>query len=47
MVLTQNIDGRNAPGGRGPPFFQYRQVPSKEMNYEFLAQYSKNLAMYR
>lgn len=39
--FTQNLDGRNAPGGRGTPDFWIGKYQSKEMNYEFLAQYSK------
>ena len=39
--FTQNLDGRNAPGGRGTPSFWIGKYQSKEMNYEFLAQYSK------
>ncbi|HEY4205739.1 MAG TPA: SusC/RagA family TonB-linked outer membrane protein, partial [Puia sp.] len=39
--FTQNLDGRNAPGGRGTPDFWLGKYQSKEMNYEFLAQYNK------
>lgn len=39
--FTQNIDGRNAIGGRGTPSFNLGKYESKEMNYEFLAQYNK------
>ncbi len=39
--FTQNIDGRNAVGGRGTPSFNTGKYESKEMNYEFLAQYNK------
>jgi TonB-linked SusC/RagA family outer membrane protein len=39
--FTQNLDGRNAPGGRGTPSFWLGKYQSKEMNYEFLAQYNK------
>jgi TonB-linked SusC/RagA family outer membrane protein len=39
--FTQNIDSRNAPGGRGTPAFKIGKYQSKEMNYEFLAQYNK------
>lgn len=39
--FTQNIDGRNAIGGRGTPSFNIGKYESKEMNYEFLAQYNK------
>lgn len=41
--FTQNLDGRNAPGGRGTPSFWIGKYESKEMNYEFLAQYNKEL----
>jgi len=41
--FTQNLDGRNAPGGRGTPAFWIGKYQSKEMNYEFLAQYNKQL----
>jgi TonB-linked SusC/RagA family outer membrane protein len=39
--FIQNLDGRNAPGGRGTPSFWTGKYQSKEMNYEFLAQYNK------
>lgn len=39
--FTQNLDGRNAPEGRGTPSFWIGKYQSKEMNYEFLAQYNK------
>jgi len=39
--FTQNLDGRNAPGGRGTPSYWIGKYQSKEMNYEFLAQYSR------
>ncbi len=39
--FTQNLDGRNAAGGRGTPSFWIGKYQSKEMNYEFLAQYNK------
>jgi outer membrane receptor protein involved in Fe transport len=39
--FTQNLDGRNAEGGRGVPSFWIGKYESKEMNYEFLAQYNK------
>ena len=39
--FTQNIDRRNAVGGRGTPSFNIGKYESKEMNYEFLAQYNK------
>jgi TonB-linked SusC/RagA family outer membrane protein len=39
--FTQNLDGRNAAGGRGTPLFWIGKYQSKEMNYEFLAQYSR------
>ncbi len=38
---TQNIDGRNAVGGRGTPSFNIGKYENKEMNYEILAQYNK------
>lgn len=38
---TQNIDGRNAIGGRGTPSFNIGKYENKELNYEFLAQYNK------
>ncbi|MBO9199998.1 MULTISPECIES: SusC/RagA family TonB-linked outer membrane protein [Niastella] len=38
---TQNLDGRNAEGGRGVPSFWIGKYESREMNYEFLAQYNK------
>ncbi|HMH24457.1 MAG TPA: hypothetical protein VK563_21895, partial [Puia sp.] len=40
--FTQNIDGRNAPGGRGTPSYYTGKYQSKEMNYEFLASYNKS-----
>lgn len=39
--FTQNIDGRNAIGGRGTPSFNIGKYENKELNYEFLAQYNK------
>lgn len=39
--FVQNLDGRNAEGGRGVPSFWIGKYESKEMNYEFLAQYNK------
>jgi TonB-linked SusC/RagA family outer membrane protein len=39
--FIQNIDGRNAEGGRGVPTFWTGKYESKEMNYELLAQYTK------
>lgn len=39
--FTQNLDGRNAAGGRGTPSFWIGKFESKEMNYELLAQYNK------
>lgn len=38
---TQNIDKRNAEGGRGTPMFGIGKYENKETNYEFLAQYNK------
>jgi TonB-linked SusC/RagA family outer membrane protein len=40
--FTQNLDGRNAEGGRGTPSFWIGKYQSKEMNYEFLSQYNTN-----
>lgn len=40
--FTQNLDGRNAAGGRGTPMFWIGKYESKEMNYELLAQYNKS-----
>jgi TonB-linked SusC/RagA family outer membrane protein len=39
--FIQNLDGRNAEGGRGTPSFWIGKYESKEMNYEFMAQYNK------
>lgn len=39
--FTQNIDTRNAEGGRGTPGFTIGKYESTERNYEFLAQYNK------
>ena len=39
---TQNIDTRNADGGRFTPDFSIGKYESKEMNYEIMAQYTKN-----
>ncbi len=39
--FIQNIDIRNAPGGRGTPAFGIGKYQSRETNYEFLAQYNK------
>lgn len=39
--FTQNLDGRNAAGGRGIPSFWIGKYESAEMNYELLSQYSK------
>jgi TonB-linked SusC/RagA family outer membrane protein len=44
--FIQNIDGRNAAGGRGTPSFFIGKYESKEMNYEFLAQYNKQFGKY-
>ncbi|OQP50692.1 SusC/RagA family TonB-linked outer membrane protein [Niastella yeongjuensis] len=41
--FIQNIDGRNAEGGRGVPSFWIGKYESKEMNYEFLATYNKEV----
>jgi TonB-linked SusC/RagA family outer membrane protein len=37
----QNLDGKNAEGGRGTPSFWIGKYEATEMNYEFLAQYNK------
>ncbi len=39
--FTQNLDTRNAEGGRGTPGFTVGKYESTERNYEFLAQYNK------
>ncbi|MGN6420336.1 MAG: SusC/RagA family TonB-linked outer membrane protein [Pseudobacter sp.] len=39
--FTQNLDGRNAVGGRGVPSFWIGKYENKEMNYELIAQYIK------
>lgn len=39
--FTQNIDGRNAVGGRGVPSFWIGKYENKEMNYEFISQFIK------
>lgn len=38
---TQNIDERSAFGGRDIPSFSIGKYESKEMNYQFMAQYDK------
>jgi outer membrane receptor protein involved in Fe transport len=43
---VQNLDGRNAEGGRGTPSFWIGKYESKEMNYEFLAQYNKEVGRF-
>ncbi|UCS93153.1 SusC/RagA family TonB-linked outer membrane protein [Echinicola marina] len=40
-MYTQNIDSRAAFGGRGNPGYSVGKYQNKEMNYEFLAQYTK------
>lgn len=40
--FTQNIDGRNAVGGRGVPSFRIGKYENREMNYEFISQYIKD-----
>jgi TonB-linked SusC/RagA family outer membrane protein len=44
--FIQNIDGRNSAGGRGTPSFFIGKYESKEMNYEFLAQYNTQFGKY-
>ena len=44
--FIQNLDGRNAEGGRGTPMFWIGKYESKEMNYEFLAQYNKEFGRF-
>ena len=44
--FVQNLDGRNAEGGRGTPSFWIGKYESKEMNYEFLAQYNKEVGRF-
>jgi TonB-linked outer membrane protein, SusC/RagA family len=44
--FTQNIDGRNAEGGRGTPSFWIGKYENKEMNYEFMAQYNKDFGRF-
>lgn len=43
---TQNIDKRNAEGGRGTPMFGIGKYENKENNYEFLAQYNKEFGKF-
>ena len=43
---TQNIDTRNAEGGRGTPGFTIGKYENKENNYEFLAQYNKEFGKF-
>ncbi|MDI3322497.1 SusC/RagA family TonB-linked outer membrane protein [Pinibacter soli] len=43
---TQNIDKRNAEGGRGTPSFSIGKYENKENNYEFLAQYNKEFGKF-
>lgn len=40
-LYTQNIEERTAFGGTGTPSYSVGKYQGKEMNYEFLAQYSK------
>ncbi len=40
--FTQNLDGRNAAGGRGTPSFWIGKYESTERNYELLAQFNKD-----
>ncbi|WP_165761212.1 SusC/RagA family TonB-linked outer membrane protein [Niastella koreensis] len=44
--FIQNLDGRNAEGGRGVPAFWIGKYESKEMNYEFLATYNKEFGRF-
>jgi TonB-linked SusC/RagA family outer membrane protein len=44
--FIQNLDGRNAEGGRGVPSFWIGKYESKEMNYEFMAQYNKEFGLF-
>jgi TonB-linked SusC/RagA family outer membrane protein len=44
--FVQNLDGRNAEGGRGTPSFWIGKYESKEMNYEFMAQYNKEFGRF-
>lgn len=39
--FTQNLDGRNAAGGRGVPGFWIGKYENREMNYEVISQYIK------
>jgi TonB-linked SusC/RagA family outer membrane protein len=41
-MYTQNIEERNAFGGRRTPSYAVGKYQNKEMNYELLAQYNKN-----
>ncbi|MEO6961497.1 MAG: SusC/RagA family TonB-linked outer membrane protein [Puia sp.] len=40
-LYTQNLDTRDAEGGRFTPDYTTAKYQSKEMNYEFMAQYNK------
>jgi TonB-linked outer membrane protein, SusC/RagA family len=44
--FIQNIDGRNAEGGRGTPSFWIGKYENKEMNYEFLSQYNRDFGKF-
>ncbi|WP_341840592.1 SusC/RagA family TonB-linked outer membrane protein [Chitinophaga caseinilytica] len=41
-MFTQNIQTRHGFGGIGDPFYSIGKYQNTEMNYEFLAQYSRN-----
>ena len=41
-MFTQSIEGREAAGGWKVPGYSVGKYQNKEMNYEFLAQYTKN-----
>ncbi|UBM59058.1 SusC/RagA family TonB-linked outer membrane protein [Marinilongibacter aquaticus] len=41
--FTQNIEERFAFGGRHQPYYSIGKYQNKEMNYELLAQYNKNI----
>lgn len=45
-TYTQNFDSRNAEGGRYLPSFSVGKYQNKEMNYEFMAQYTKQFGKF-
>ncbi|WP_245975210.1 SusC/RagA family TonB-linked outer membrane protein [Deminuibacter soli] len=45
-TYTQNIDTRNAEGGRYLPSFAISKFQNKEMNYELMAQYTKQFGKF-